>query len=62
MAHAILTDARGVPFARPEKPAPDAPIDQVVAYLRALATYNDAVSDCGNRSFARAFSAKIVKK
>lgn len=59
---AILTDARGVPFERPEKPAPGAPIDQVIAYLRALAAYNDAVCDCGNRSFARTFVAKIAAK
>jgi hypothetical protein len=48
----ILTDDRGVPFARPEAPAADADIETKIAYMRAKCAYNDAVTACGSRAFA----------
>jgi hypothetical protein len=57
----ILTDASGRPLEKPEPPSVDAPIDEKIAYLRAHAAYNDAVSSAANRAFAKAFR-KAVRK
>ena len=51
----ILTDAHGRPFARPEIPERDAPIEERIAYIRAVHEYNDKVTDSANKAFARAF-------
>jgi len=42
-----------------DHPAPDAPIDAVVAYLRACAVYADAVTNAANRAFDRALRKAI---
>lgn len=55
----ILTDERGVPFERPEVPAHDAPIEERIAYIRAVHAYNDKVTDCANKAFARTFSKSV---
>jgi hypothetical protein len=57
----ILTDASGRPFEKPEPPSADATIDEKIAYLRAHAAYNDAVSSAANRAFDKAFR-KAVRK
>lgn len=51
----ILTDGNGRPFAPIEVPAQDAPIEEKIAYLRAVAARNDAISTTANRAFARRF-------
>lgn len=53
----ILTDANGRPFDKPDPPETNAPIEATIAYLRAMAAYNDAVADCANGAFAEAFRA-----
>lgn len=58
---AILTDAHGRPFERPEPPAPDAPPQEFTAWLRADAAYRDRVAACANRAFDRAFRKAIRK-
>lgn len=58
MSSPILTDSRGVPFTPPTPPAPGASADEVVAFLRAFAAHNDAVSSCANRAFARSFRVR----
>jgi hypothetical protein len=51
----ILTRGDGTPFERPEKPPADATIEDRIAYMRALAAYNDAVAAYANEAFARSF-------
>lgn len=55
----ILTDGDGRPFERPESPAPDAPIEERIAYIRAVHRFNDAVTDCANKAFSKAFSERL---
>lgn len=52
----ILTDAKGVPFEKPEPPSKDAPIEETIAYIRSLHAHNDAVADCANKAFDGSFS------
>lgn len=51
----ILTNARGNPLDPPTPPAPDAPIDDVIVYLRASAAHNDRVAALASRAFVRSF-------
>jgi hypothetical protein len=55
----ILTDGSGRPFDRPEPPASGAPIDDVLAWMRALASFNDAVRACACRAFDAGFKRAI---
>lgn len=59
MSAPILTDAQGRPFERPTPPAADATSDQVVAYLRAHAAFNDAVTSCAGRAFTRRLARQV---
>mgnify|MGYP001577782370 CR=1 FL=1 len=54
----ILTDGNGRPFAPIDPPAPDAPIEEKIAYLRAVAARNDAIATTANRAFTRAFKSR----
>lgn len=58
----IHTDGRGVPFERPEKPAKDATIEEKIKYMDALYAYNDAIADCRNKAFDRAFRKALRKR
>jgi hypothetical protein len=55
----ILTNAKGIPFEKPEPLAKDASIDasidEQIADMRRVHAYNDAVADSANTSFDRAF-------
>lgn len=51
----ILTDAKGRPIPRPEPPPVSAGVDERVAYVRAMAAYNDRVADIANLAFYTAF-------
>ena len=51
----ILTDASGRPFEKPEPPAPNAPIEEKIAWLRADAAYRDAVANAANTAFEKRF-------
>jgi hypothetical protein len=55
----IHTDARGVPFERPERPGPDATIEELAAWLDRLHAYNDAIAAGANRAFDKAFSKAL---
>lgn len=55
----IHVDEHGVPFARPERPADDASIDDRIAYMHAVYAYNDRVSNHANRAFDQAFRAAL---
>jgi hypothetical protein len=55
----ILTNSHGVPFEKPEPPAPDADIEEKIAYLRARSTYNDAIANCANAAFTAGFSRVV---
>jgi hypothetical protein len=55
MSNAIVTDAHGKPVERPEVPAQTATIEERIAYMRALAAYNDRVADLANAAFTRRF-------
>ncbi len=52
--NAILTDSRGRPFQRPVPPRSSATMSKI-AYVRAVHTYNDAVTDWANRAFDQGF-------
>lgn len=52
MHNAILTDANGKPFQKPQR----ADYSDTVDYIRAVHVYNDAVSACANDAFDKAFS------
>lgn len=54
----IYTDANGRPIEPPERPAPDASIEEKVRYLRARHAYNDLITDMANRAFAERFSVR----
>jgi hypothetical protein len=51
----IHTDAKGKPFERPEPPPDGASIEDKIAYMRAKCAYNDAITDCANKAFAKGF-------
>ena len=51
----IHTDAHGVPFERPERPAADATSDERAAFVRAVHEYNNRVHDCATEAFNKAF-------
>ncbi len=51
----FLPTRKGTPLSGPEKPAADADIEVKIAYMRAVAEYNDRVQSCGSEAFARAF-------
>lgn len=51
----ILTDAQGRPYERPTPPRPGAPIEDVIAYLRASSAYNDRVAAAASSAFADGF-------
>lgn len=55
----ILVDKHGRPFAPINAPKTDATIDEKIAYLRAVAARNDAVTTTANRAFAHAFTKGI---
>lgn len=55
----ILTDANGRPFERPEAPPEGAPIEETIAWIRAVHAYNDAVTDAGNRAFDEQFRKSL---
>jgi len=59
---AILTDANGKPFEKPEAPAKDAPIEEKIAWLRAMATYNNNVTNAANRAFAEQFNKSLRRR
>lgn len=50
----ILTDGNGRPFEHP-----DPATMPKIAYIRAVHAYNDAVTDCANRAFAKGFRLAI---
>jgi len=62
----ILTDAHGRPFEKPLPPK-DCPyvgpvtIEVKIAYLRAMARYNDAVANCANQAFAEGFAESLKR-
>lgn len=58
----ILVDAHGRPFAKPEPPALDAPIEAKIAWLRADAAYRDAVAACAGKAFAGAFNRSLRRR
>lgn len=51
----IFTDAGGRPIERPARPGPHASPAERLAYMRALAAYNDRIADTANQAFDRAF-------
>jgi len=55
MTTPILTDAKGRPVERPERPARDASLADRLAFIRAMNAYHDRVHDLANRAFAKAF-------
>lgn len=62
MTAAILTDAQGRPFERPESPGANATLEQRLAYLRAVWAFNDAVSDCANTAFSKALGKALKSR
>ena len=58
----IHTDGQGRPFERPEKPGPDATIEERIAYMDALYRYNDAIADCRAKAFDKAFRRALRKR
>ena len=58
---AILTDGNGRPFDKPDPPTKGAPIQETIAWIRAMHEYNDRVTDCANRAFTDAFSKELEK-
>ncbi len=57
----ILTDANGRPFEAPTPPAPDAPIEEKIAWLRASSAYNDKVAALAHRTFDTTFRKTLRK-
>ena len=55
----IFTDQHGRPFQRPESPGANSTADDQVAFIRAVAAYNDAVWSAGSRAFNAAFSKAL---
>ena len=55
----ILTDASGHPIEKPEAPAPGAPIEEVITWMRAQAAWRDRVGSIASESFARAFQKAL---
>lgn len=55
----IVTDGAGRPFPKPEKPAPGATANEVVAYLRAWHAYRDGIANSANKAFAEAFAKAL---
>lgn len=55
----VYLDEKGEPFQRPEQPPSGAPIEDVIAWMRAAADYNDAIAACGARAFDRAFRVAV---
>jgi hypothetical protein len=51
----ILTDDQGRPFPEIESPLPGAPIEDVIAFLRAITARNDAITTTSSGAFARQF-------
>jgi hypothetical protein len=58
----ILVDERGVPFDRPEPPAPDADIETKIAYIRAVHAYNEKVTASANASFDKALRNSLKEQ
>lgn len=52
----ILTDSSGRPIPPVDVPPPGAPVESIIAYLRASAARNDRVAALANDAFARAFN------
>lgn len=46
---------------RPTPPSPGAPIEDVIAWLRADCAYRDAITNAANRAFDRAFRKALRK-
>lgn len=61
MTRHVLTTDDGTVLERPEAPASDAPIDEKIAYQRAVAEFNDRVAETANRAFERAF-LRVIRK
>ena len=55
----ILTDARGKPLPRPERPPRGASTSDHIAYLREVHSFNDRVADIGTKAFADMFRVRI---
>jgi hypothetical protein len=51
----ILTDANGRPIERPVSPGKNAPIEEKIAFIRAIHAYNDKVTDIANGAFDKEF-------
>lgn len=52
----ILTDSSGRPIPPVDVPPPGAPVESIIAYLRASAARNDRIAALANGAFARAFT------
>jgi hypothetical protein len=52
----IITDALGRPFTKPARETFPAGIDGTIAWMRARATYADAIASCANKAFNEGFS------
>lgn len=61
MNHNVQTyeDAHGITHHRPPRPAFDAPLDTVLAWLRADAAFTDSLGSRSARVFDRAFRAGL---
>jgi hypothetical protein len=57
----ILTDSNGRPLDPPTPPAPDAPIEEKIAWLRADAAFRDRVASLANEAFVNVFRKEIKR-
>ncbi len=57
----IYTDGSGRPIPQPEKPGPDAGIEEVIAYTRAYYVWRDKITDTANASFDSAFRKALCR-
>lgn len=55
----ILTDDKGRPIPEIDPPAPDASIDEKIAYLHATAARNDRIASLANVAFGRRFHRAV---
>ncbi len=58
----ILTNAKGVPYAYPDKPPADAAIDDKIEWLRRCHEINNAIANDANQAFADAFVREIRRR